>query len=86
METGISGRDWQFWIECFEYEASFVTGNVPESIATAGQRVAANGGVHVHSLSDVDRAAKRVDALDKDHDANDRLRGSSGLAASVVSG
>ena len=57
METGISGRDWQFWIECFEYEASFVTGNVPESVTTARQHVAANGAAHAHSLSDVDRAA-----------------------------
>ena len=62
LDGSIDGRTWQYWIDSVEYEARKVTSSVDVSIMLPARRTASNGEPLAQSISDVDRAAKRLDA------------------------
>ncbi|CAE7249021.1 unnamed protein product [Symbiodinium sp. CCMP2592] len=62
LHTQIDKRTWRHFMDCFEDRARKVTEWVDPQILVSGLRPSAHGPRHVHSISDVDRAVKRVGA------------------------
>ena len=61
LDASIDGRTWEYWVASFEHAAMQVTASVEASSMVASRRQP-NGEPCGHSLSDVDRAIKRLDA------------------------
>ena len=62
LRTQIDKRTWRHFMDCFECKANKVTELVDPQILVSGLRPSAHGARHAHSISDVDRAVKRVGA------------------------
>ena len=62
FNASIDARAWRHYMDCVEHEASKVARAVSSGITIAGSRSRANGLPEKRSLSDVDRAVKRLDA------------------------
>ena len=62
FDLTVDSRTWKHYTDSVDYRAREVTGHVNPACMLSNLRRNNQGDLQEHSLSDVDRAAKRVDA------------------------